>query len=601
MAKEEKLRNEIEDIYKWDLTSLYKDENEYISDFNLLKDKVSKIIEYKNKITSSDKTLLEFLDIYIDIESIVTSLYVYANCLKDVDVTNQKNQIRVDEILNYYSYINEVLSFATPELLKTDYKIIKDYINKNEKLRDFEFYLENIYKYQPYTLNEKEEQLISNISDMQLKYEKNFELILYSYVDYGYIKDEEGNKVKLTNGNYSKYIKSKDRNVRKQAFKNRYKALSKYSSLFAVNYEAYIKADSSIMKSKGYKSSLDMYLFPDGLNEDIYDNLLKVSNDNINVLHKYFDMIKKVLGYKKLNIYDIRTELIPESNKTYSKEDAKKILTEALKILGEDYINIIGEAFDKKWIDFYPNKGKTAGYYQTDASKGNPLILANYNEDFDSVSSLAHELGHAVHSYLSNKNNKQQYKSYPILLAEIASLTNEVLLANYIINNSNDKEEKLMVINNILNIFSNNFFGTLSEGSIFEKKVHELVNNGEVIGEEKLNEIYNEISKKYYGPYINYDDNVKYNWCRVSHFYSPFYYYKYSVGICGACYVAKRILSGDEEFKQKYFEYLKSGGSKNPLETLKIIDIDLTKVDFIEEGISYFNELIDQFMLIYNS
>ncbi len=601
MAKEEKLRNEIENIYKWDLTCLYKNEDEYNNDFKLLKDKVSEILEYKNKIASSDKTLLEFLKIYIDIEETVTSLYVYANCLKDVDVTNHENQMRVDEILNYYSYINEVLSFATPELLKTDYKLIKEYINKNKELKEYEFYLENIYKYQPYTLSEKEEQLISNISDMQLKYEKNFELILYSFVDYGYIKDEDGNKVKLTNGNYSKYIKSKDKNVRKQAFKNRYKALSKYSSLFANNYEAYIKADSNIMKSKGYKSTMNMYLFPDGLNEEIYDNLLKVSSDNINVLHKYYDMVKKVLGYKKLNIYDIRAELIPESNKKYNKEDAKKILMDSLKILGKDYIKIIEEAFDKNWIDFYPNKGKVAGYYQTDAGRGNPLILANYNDDFDSVSSLAHELGHAVHSYLSNDNNKKQYKSYPIILAEIASLTNEVLLANYIINNSNDKNEKLMVINNILNVFSNNFYGTLCEGSIFEKEVHKLINEGNVIGEEKFNEIYNEISKKYYGSNVNYDDNIKFNWCRVSHFYSPFYYYKYSIGICGACYVAKKILNGDEEFKNKYFEYLKSGGSKSPLDTLKIIDIDLTKVDFIEEGISYFNELIDKFMLIYNS
>ena len=322
MAKEEKLRIEIEDIYKWDLTTLYKNEEDFNKDFCLLKEKVKEILEYKNIITKSDITLLEFLKLSIDINSIITTLYVYSNCLKDVDVTNKENQKRIDEVLNYYAYMNEVLSFTTPELLKTNYSIIKEYISKNKELKEYEFYLENIYKYQPYTLDEKEEILLSNISDLQQKYEKNFELILYELIDYGYIKDEDGNKVKLTNGNYSKYIKSKNQKVRKQAFKNRYNALSKYSSLFASNFEAYIKADSMIVKSKGYKSTLDMYLFPDGLTEEIYNNLLKVANDNINVLHKYFALIKKVLGYKTLNIYDIRADITKKSNKKFYKEDA---------------------------------------------------------------------------------------------------------------------------------------------------------------------------------------------------------------------------------------------------------------------------------------
>ena len=601
MASLEKLRSEIEDKYKWDLTLMYKNEEEYQKDFDELKKIVSEIKKYKGILTKDANTLLEFLKLDDKIDILITNLSVYACSKKDEDVANEENSKRYNEILGLYSLVGEEMSFVTPELLKTDYSVIKEYINKNEELKEYVFDLELIYRYQPFVLSENEEKLLNNISDLQNKFENNFDLIINSIIDYGYIKDESGNEIKLTNGNYIKYAKSSDRNVRKAAFYARMEGLKKLVNLIATDYEAYIKADSYIAKAKGYNSTLQMYLFPDGITEEVYNNLLLVADKNLNVLYKYYDMIKKILKQDELYVYDISAPLTKTSNKKYTPDDAKKVIIDALSIYGDEYVDVLNKAFEERWIDFYPNKGKRSGYYQNDSFKGNPIILANYTDDYTSVSSLAHELGHALHSYYSKKNNKEHLSKYSILVAEIASLTNEILLSNYVIKNSNDKDEKLNAINNILEVFSGNFFGTLSEGSIFEKEVHEKVFNGEVLTVNDFNDIFEKIKVKSYGSNVKDSNLTKYNWARIPHFYTPFYYYKYSLGIIGACYVARKILSGDKDYLEKYINFLKLGGTMMPLDELKTIDLDFTKEEKINDAIKYFDELIDEFINIYNS
>lgn len=601
MAKEEKLRSEIEEKYKWDLSSLYENEDQYNKDFEELNKLVDEICNYKGKITKDANTLLKFLKLDTKIEVILTNMYVYASCMKDQDVVHEVNSKRYNEILNYYSYLNEKMSFVTPELLKTDYEVIKEYIKSNKELEEYAFDLEQTYRYQPYTKNENEEKLLGYICDLQSKYQNNSEVILNSVIDYGYIKDEDGKEVKLTNGNYSKFIKSKDRNVRKNAFERRCNILKNYVNALAINYEGYIKADSMIAKTKGYDSNIDMYLFPDGVTKEVYDNLLKVADENTHVLHKYFKMIKDVLKYDKLCVYDLSAPLTENANRKYTPEEAGKVIKEALSVLGDEYVNILDDAFTSRWIDFYPNKGKLSGYYQTDALKSHPFILANYNDDYNSVSGIAHELGHAVNSYYSNKFNTAHQAKYSLLTAEVASLTNEMILSNYIVNNSSSKEEKLLAINNILKVFSDNFFGTLKEGSIFEKIVHQKINDGETLTTKEFNDIFEKIVNKFYGNDVHEKENLKYSWARISHFYIPFYYYKYSVGACAACFVAKKILSGNKEYLEKYLNYLKLGGSMMPLDALKTIEIDFNDSKVIEEAISYFNELIDKYIEIYNS
>lgn len=600
MVKEEKQRSEIEDKYKWDLTRMYKDENEFNLDCDNLTHLFEKLNDFKGIITKDSNTLYEYLKLEEQIDIIFTNLYVYASCKNDVDLTDKDSQKQYNKVLDLLSKYDDISSFTTPELLKTDYKKIKEYVKENDKLKEYAFDLEQIYRYQPYILSESEEKLVSNLTELSLKFKNNFNIINNTLVDLGYIKDEDDNNVKLTNGNYSKYIKSNDRRVRKEAFEAKGKAYKKFSNLISTDYEAYIKACSMIAKAKKYDSTMDMYLFSDGVTKKIYDNLLKVSDDNLKILHKYFKMRKDILKLDSLEPYDLSAPLVKNYNKVYKPEDAKELICKALSIYGDEYVNQIKNFFDNRNIDFYPNKGKKVGYYQNDSYK-DILVFGNYNDDFSSVSSIAHELGHAMHSYYSKKSNKPHLAEYTILVAEIASLTNQILLSNYVINNSDDKELKLYVLSDMIEVIADNFFGTLSLGSVFEKIVHEKVFNGEVLSEEDFNNIYGKIIKRHNGSLVNDSEYLKYNWCRIPHFYTPFYYYKYSIGVCGACYVAKKILSGDKEFLNNYLNFLKLGGSMMPLDELKTIGFNLSNIKVIEEGINYLDELIDKFKELYNS
>lgn len=600
MAKEEKLRSEIKDEYKWDLTRMYSCEEDFNADYNNLIKLIDELKSFRGIIAKDAETLLKYLKLEENANTILTNMYVYAYCKNDEDLSNKESQKRFDKVLDMLSMCSEATSFSIPELLKTDYEVIKGYIKENKKLEEYSFDLKEIYRYQPYVLTENEEKLISNISDLSNKIEGNFSIINNTMIDFGYIKDENNNDVKLTVANYTKYIKSYDRNVRRQAFEAKGKAYKKFSNLISNDYETYIKACSMIAKAKKYDSSMDMFLFPDGVTRKVYDTLLEVAKNNLNILHKYFRLKKEILNLDKLEAYDLSVPLVKDYKKIYRPEDAREIIVKALGVYGDEYKNEIKKLFDNRHIDFYPNKGKRIGYYENASSK-DIIILGNYNDDFHSISSIAHELGHALHSYYSTKNNKPHLSEFSILIAEVASLTNEVLLANYVINNTDNKKLKLYALDNLIGVLSDNFFGTLSLGSIFEKEVHDRVFNGETLGEEDFNRIYENITNEHNGELVNPSEYSKYNWCRISHFYSPFYYYKYSIGTIGACYVSSKILSGDKEFLNKYIDFLKLGGSMMPLDELKTIGLDLNDPKIVNGAIEYINKLIDEFKDIYNS
>ena len=599
MAKE-KLRIEIDNKYKWDLSAIYNDEDQFNKDYEYALKLIDEMKHFKGHLTESSSVLYDYLTKDEELTTILNNLFLYASCKNDEDVSEKESQKMYSKVLEIYSTCNEKLSFVNPELLKTDYAVIRKFLTENASLNEYKTDLERIYRYQPYVLSEKEEKLLGNLSDIKTRFKNNFNIISNVLINLGYIRDEDGNKVKLTNGNFSKYIRSKDRNVRKQAHKNKGMAYKKYANLIATDYEGSIKTDSMISKARGYKSNIEMYLFEDGVTTEVYDNLLKVANDNLSILHKYFDLKKDILKLDKLYPYDLSASMIDESKEKYSPSTARKIITEALSIYGDEYVNELNRLFDEKCIDFYPNKGKNSGFYEN-ASSRKTVVFCNYNDDFYSMSSLAHELGHAMHSYYSRKNNKEHLAYYSILIAEIASLTNEILLSNYILNNTDDKNLKLQAIQNILEVFADNFYGTLCLGSVFEKIVHEKVSNGETLQEEDFNKIYQNLIKEHNGKNVKELSYTKYNWSRISHFYTPFYYYKYSIGICGACYVAKKILNGDGKFLNKYINFLKLGDSMMPLDELKTIGIDLSKPYAINEAINYFNELIDKFKELYNS
>ena len=599
--EKQKKRSEIEEKYKWDISCLYASKEEIDAD----KDKVTKLIntlkDYKGKLTSSSDMLLNFLKLDEQISEIIYNLYVYAYSVKSVDFADQEGQKLFGEVVCIDSLYNEKSSFVMPELMKTDYSVIQKYLEDNEALREYKFDLEKMYRYQKYTLSDKEEALLANIGEIRTRTENNFEVTVNSIIKYGFIKDEDNNEVELTNGNYSKYIRSKDRRVRKDAYEAKGKALEEYTKILAIDLESAIKTDAIVAKARGYDSDIDMYLFEDGVTPQIYDNMVDIACKHLDVLHKYYRLIKKVTGINDLEIYDLSAPLTEVSNKKYTPEDAKDIIIDSLKVYGDDYISVLRKAFEERWIDYYPNEGKRVGYYQNNSYRGHPLIFGNFTDDFNSVSAICHELGHAMHTYYSNKNNPPHSADYKIIVAEVASLTNELILSNYIVNNSDNKQEKLAAIENILSVFSDNYYGTVAAGSVFERVIHKKVFDGESLTAEDINNIFEEAYGKHFGPDVKKNEYMKYSWARIPHYYTSFYYYKYSIGISCACYVASKILNGDKEFLDKYLNYLKLGDTMMPLDELKTIGIDLTKTEVLEEAIKYFDKLIDKFEEIYNS
>lgn len=600
MVVKEKLRSEIEDKYKWDLSTMYTNDEVWEKDYEYVNNKLSLVDNYKNKLTSSSNILLEFLDYYFDIDRIYVRLYVYAYLKSYEDITNEiYNEMR-NKIDILTKNVTATFSFVKPELLKTDFDIIKTYIKENKKMKNYEFYLEKIYRYQSHTLNENSEKLLSYFNSVDSRFKTIYQVLKNSEIKFGTITDVDGEKIVLTNGNFSKYIMSNDRKVRRSAYTKLYKEFEKLNGTISSNFIGHLNIDSIISKEKKYNSTLDMYLFPDNINSDVYDNLISVVNDNLESLKNYYKLIKKVLRVNALEAYDTSAPLSQKYDRKFKYEDAQKLILEGLNILGVEYNQILKKAFDEKWIDVYSNKGKLDNVYSWSAYKCNPVVSLNYKENFDSVSALAHELGHAVHSYLADRNNNYHDADYKIIIAEISSLTNELLLSEYMIKNSNSKEEKLAILNNMINLYSANFFGSL-KGAEFERIVHDKSDNNEVLTPQTLNNTYNELMNKYSGGIVKENKLQQYGWSRINHFYNSFYYYKYAFGISCATYVANKILSGDKDFLNNYIKFLKVGDSVYPTDTLKILGIDTNDKTIFEDTIKFFDSKIKEFETIYNS
>lgn len=600
MIVSEKLRSEIDNKYKWDLSTMYENDEAWENDFNYVKDKLTLVNNYKNSITSSNKNLLEFLRYYLDLDRVYVRLYIYTHLRYYEDITNKKYNEMKNKIEILTKEITTAFSFINSELLKTDFKIIKKYIEENKELKEYEFYLEKIYRYQKHTLNEEQEKMIANLKSINDRFKSTYQVMKNSEINFGMITDEEGKKVILTNSNASKYLLSNKRSVRKNAYNKLYKGFEKMNGSISSNFIGHLNVDSMIAKERKYNNSLEMYLFPDNIDNTIYNNLINIVNNHLDSLKKYYKLIKKVLGVSILHPYDTSAPLSINYDKKFSYEEAQKIILEGLSILGEEYTNILNKAFEERWIDVYTNKGKIDNIFSWSAYKCNPVVYLSFKNNFDDISALAHELGHGVHSYLADRNNSYHNADYKIIIAEISSLTNEILLSQYMIKNSDNKEEKLAILNNLINLYSANFFGSL-KGAEFEKIVHEKSDNNEPLTSDILNNTYNELMKKYSGGIVKDNKLQKYGWSRINHFYNSFYYYKYAFGICCATYVSNKILSGDKLMLENYIKFLKLGDSVYPTEALKVLGIDMSNKEIFEDTIKFFDNKVLEFEKIYNS
>ena len=584
-------REKIEEKYKWKLEDLYENKEEYDKDLIKLSELVDEFEKYKGKILENDNTLLETLLLDEKIDMLTNKLYVYANMKLHEDTRVGVNQELAGNLDITLANINERISFFVPELLEKDYSYVEKLIEKNDKLERFKFLLEVIFNEKDHILSKEIEALMSrtgnilSIPDNVLSNLNDADLV------FGEIKDENGKNVELTKANYYIYSLSKDRRVRKEAFETLYKKYKELNNTFATIMNSNLQVTTFLTKTRKYSSPLNLYLDSNKIDENIYYDLIKTVNKNLDKMYKYMKLRKDVLKLDELHMYDMSVKLTEDSEKEYTFEDAKKIVLDALAPLGTNYIKDLENAFNSNWCDVYENRGKHSGAYSWGCYNAHPYVLLNYQSKYNDVSTLAHEMGHALHRYYSNKNQDYYYSDNAIFVAEIASTVNETLLNLYMLDKENEKMKKL-IINELLDDIKNTIYRQTMFAE-FELTIHNMSFNGETLNNEKLNNIYYDLIKKYHGENVICDEYIKYEWSRIPHFYTPFYVYQYATGLSIAISIATRIYNGDAEMKDKYLEFLKSGSNDYPTNLVSKMGINIS--ESVNSALNTFNDLIEKY------
>ena len=590
MANTEKMRSEIDDKFKWDLSSLFCDKEEYDRAYNHVFELVDEIVSYKGQIMT-DK-LYDFYQKYEEMDRLSDKVYMYARLICDTDTSDSNGQKMKMQVEKMNEIISDKLSFISSEMLSLNYDDVLKLIESDSRLDKYRFDLEKMYRYKEHTLSEKEEKIITKACNAFGTGDEVFYNLDNADINLGKIKDEDGNMVELTNSNYNKYMNSTNRKVRINAFNSMYEYFMGLKNTIAAALKGTIKENFFISDVKNFNSPLEQSLYSDNIDISVYKNLINTIHDNLSSMYEYMAFRKKVLGLDEMHMYDIYVDLAKSKNDNIPFDEGKKILFEALKPLGDKYINDLKLAFDQKWIDIYPNKGKKSGAYSWGCYDSYPYLLLNYNGTVDSVSTMAHELGHSMHSYYSKKQNYIDHQ-YPIFLAEIASTVNEILVNDYLYRNAKTKEEKILYLTEFLDKVRTTIYRQTMFAE-FEMVMHEKEANNIPLTEEEFSTTYYNLNKLYYGDNVVSDDYIRYEWARIPHFYTSFYVYKYATGMSSAIAIASDILSGREGAKEAYLEFLSSGGNNYPLEILKKTGVDITTPGPILKAIGMFNEKLSE-------
>lgn len=589
---EYKTRNEVPNEYKWNLSEMYDSSDAIDKDIEIVNSLTPEILKFKSHIMDSADSLYEFLKLTEEQDRILTKLYVYSKMNFDVDTKDNKNKALKMKIEKLNESLSENYSFIEPEMLEASYDTVLKYIEENDKLKEYKFYLETVYRYKPHSLIIEQEEIFTKALNAFGNCSEVFSNINNSDIDLGYVENDKGEKVELTQSNYITFMKSKNRKVRENAFHAMYNYYKSLKNTLSSAYVGEIKESSFITNVKKYNSTLERSLFGDNIDVGVYKNLIETVHKNMNIMYDYMDLRKRMLGLDELHMYDIYVDLIEADNDNIPFEEGKKILFEALKPLGDKYLIDLNKAFDEKWIDIYPSSGKRSGAYSWGCYDSYPYLLLNYNETADAVSTMGHELGHSMHSYYSKSQNYVD-SNYPIFLAEIASTVNEVLINDYMYKNAKTKEDKIFYLTDFLDTVRTTLFRQTMFAE-FEMIMHEKEQNGVPLTEEEISNTYYDLNKLYYGDNVVSDDDIRYEWSRIPHFYTPFYVYKYATGLSSALSIASRILKGDNETRDNYLEFLSSGGNNYPLEILKKVGVDMTTSKPIEEALSMFEDKLNE-------
>lgn len=591
-------RNKYDNNLKWNIEDLYPNTDEFNKAYNDLEKRLNEFESFRGHILDDAKTLYKLLSFDTEIERNIEQIYIYSHIQSDQDKTDTDAQNIYGRANKLYEKYSEVTSFIVPEILLSTFEKIEQYIQELPNLESYRRLLKELFKLKEHTLSTQEEGILSSLSNSFGTPDEIHSLLTDADLSFGKIKNENNEEVELNEKNYVEFIKNSDRKVRKAAFEKLLSTFGNFKNTYAALLSNAVQNDNKLARIRKYESALEASLFNNDIPIEIYSNLLESVKRNISPLSKFWNLKKRALKVDELHIYDTYAPIVKSINKKYSEEEARQIIRDALNVLGEDYIKNLDRAFAERWIDFPPNEGKRNGAYCTTCYNVHPYVLVNFNNTLDSVSTLAHELGHAMHSLYAIENQSYQDYNYTIFVAEVASQVNQILLSKYLIENSDDDELKKYLLDDLIQDFKSTIYRQTMFAD-FERTIHEMDQRGEILTHENMCNTYFDLNKTYYGENIIIDESIKYEWERIPHFYTSYYVYQYATSYVASIKIVQDILNKKEGTVERYLEFLKLGCTKDPIESLKVAGVDMSKSETLDEAFVYFNDLIEELSKLY--
>ncbi|MGI6669831.1 MAG: oligoendopeptidase F [Acetivibrionales bacterium] len=586
-------REEIDEKYKWKLEHIYGSDDKWEEDFSRVKLLVKEFAAYKGTLGKSDIHLLNCLKAHDELLMLYDKVFVYARMRRDEDNANPVYQAYTDRAMALGTEVYAAVSFVVPEIISIPEDKLSEFMNKNSGFDIYRQYIREILRQKEHVLSEREEEILALSAEVGNVPSDVFSMLNNADIKFPFIKDEEGNLVELTKGRYIKFLESKDRGVRKEAFHALYNTYGRQKNTLAATLTGSIRKDKFYATVRKYSSRLEAALDADNISTDVYDSLIGTVNKNLHLLRRYLKLRKKALKLDELHMYDIYVPIVDEPEKEIPYEEALEIVEKSLYPMGEEYLGHLRNAFKSGWIDVYENQGKTSGAYSWGCYLTHPYVLLNYQGTINDVFTIAHEMGHAMHSFYTNKTQPYINTEYKIFVAEVASTVNESLLMDYLLSNTKDKKEEAYLLNHYLEGFRGTLFRQVMFAE-FEKITHEKIGKGEALTAETLCGIYGDLNRKYFGSEVVIDKDIEMEWARIPHFYSSFYVYKYATGYSAAISLSRQILNEGRPAVDRYIGFLSSGCSDYPLELLKKAGVDLSTPRPVEDAMTVFEEALDQ-------
>ena len=596
-AAETKSRDEIDPKYKWNLTDLYENDEAWEQTLDKLDKEKDKIVNFKGKLGDSAGDLLACLEFVSGLDKELTRLYIYASMASDLDTRVSGYQAMKQKIQQTYTDFGSKASFMEPEILAIDAARIDEFIESEKGLDVYSFYLHDLKRKEEHRLSEKEEKILALAGMITGAPSNIYGILSNADIPYPEVTLSDGTKVTLNSAGYARARVTENRDDRRLVFDEFYKTLKQYRNTYGATLSAQIKKDLFTSRSRGYKDCLSAALDSNNIPTSVYHSLIENVNNNLDSFHRYLNIKKRMLGLETLEYIDLYTPTVKSVDLEYTIDEGSKIVLEALAPLGDEYTSTVDRAINNRWIDIYPTQGKRSGAYSSgNAYDVHPYILLNYNGTYSDVSTLAHEMGHTMHSYYSNENQPYPLADYSIFVAEVASTFNEALLIDYMLKNLEDDETRLSLLMEYLDGLKGTVFRQ-TQFAEFELRIHEMVEQGEALTSENLTEIYAEIVRKYYGHdkgvcVIN--DLYTHEWAYIPHFYYNYYVYQYSTSFCASTALAEKVLNKEPGAKEKFLQFISAGGSDYPVAILNKAGVDMTTADPFNKTMDQMNRVMDE-------